>query len=94
MSRIKKIGVLSLAKFYTLFMAVMGLILGILVTVLNKFVASAEIPQISATGYLTAIILFPIIYGIMGFVMGLLLAWIYNLVAKLIGGIEIELDKK
>ena len=39
-----------------------------------------------------AIIIFPLIYGAMGFVMGLIGAALYNLVAKMIGGIKIQLD--
>jgi len=36
-------------------------------------------------------ILAPVIYGAMGFVIGALTAWIYNLVARRIGGIQLEL---
>ena len=35
-------------------------------------------------------ILAPVIYGAMGFVFGAIGAWIYNLVAKWLGGIEIQ----
>jgi hypothetical protein len=41
-----------------------------------------------------AIIFFPVLYGFMGFVAGILSALIYNLVAKWVGGIEIELKDK
>ena len=34
----------------------------------------------------------PIIYGIMGFLMTALWCWIYNVIAKRIGGIEVELE--
>ena len=37
-------------------------------------------------------IFLPIFYGIMGFVGGLLSAWLYNIVAKWVGGIEIETE--
>jgi hypothetical protein len=36
-------------------------------------------------------ILAPIVYGVMGFVMGAFTAWVYNLVARRIGGIRLEL---
>jgi hypothetical protein len=36
-------------------------------------------------------ILAPIIYGVMGFVMGAFTAWVYNLVARRIGGMRLEL---
>jgi hypothetical protein len=34
----------------------------------------------------------PFLYGAMGFVFGALGAWIYNLTAKWLGGIEIQLE--
>ena len=33
----------------------------------------------------------PLLYGILGFAVGALAAWVYNLVARQMGGIEIEL---
>jgi len=44
-------------------------------------------------GGAAAIIILPIMYGIFGFIGGAIGAWIYNLVAGWIGGIEIELEK-
>jgi hypothetical protein len=35
----------------------------------------------------------PIIYAIMGFIMGVIGAWLYNLIAKWVGGVQIELEK-
>jgi hypothetical protein len=37
-----------------------------------------------------AIIVFPILYGLLGFLFGLLSAAIYNLAARIIGGVTIE----
>ena len=37
-------------------------------------------------------ILAPFLYGGMGFVFGAIGAWIYNLIAKRLGGIEIQLE--
>jgi hypothetical protein len=34
----------------------------------------------------------PVIYAVMGFVFGVLGAWVYNLIAKWIGGIEVEVE--
>ena len=39
-----------------------------------------------------SIILFPIVYGIMGFIGGLITAVLYNLLAGFVGGIEMELQ--
>ncbi len=37
-------------------------------------------------------IFMPIIYGVMGFVLGIIMAAIYNVVARWIGGIEVEVE--
>ena len=39
------------------------------------------------------IIIFPIFYGVLGFLTGAVGAWVYNLLAKWIGGVELELTK-
>jgi hypothetical protein len=39
-----------------------------------------------------AIVLLPIFYGLLGFVCALVGAALYNVVAKLTGGIELELE--
>ena len=91
MQKIKKIGVLSLAKIFGLLYALIGLILGALFAVLSLFGFSAE-----ETGLffgVASIIIFPILYGIMGFVGGLITAFFYNSVASKIGGLEVELTK-
>jgi hypothetical protein len=37
-------------------------------------------------------ILMPVIYGVMGFIGGVISAAVYNLVARWIGGIELEVE--
>jgi Transmembrane domain of unknown function (DUF3566) len=49
-------------------------------------------PAIIAGLMLVMAILMPVIYGAMGFVLGLIGAAIYNLVARWIGGIEVEVE--
>jgi hypothetical protein len=36
-------------------------------------------------------LLVPVFYGVMGFVMGALMSWVYNMVARRIGGFQLEL---
>ncbi|HSL84069.1 MAG TPA: hypothetical protein VLF66_14955, partial [Thermoanaerobaculia bacterium] len=38
-----------------------------------------------------AVVLLPIFYGLMGFLAGLLTAALYNLAARVVGGLELEL---
>lgn len=92
---IKKLGVVSVAKFC----AVIGLIWGFFVGLMVAFGA----PAIAATmgmgsygagigivGFITTII----IGGIMGFIGGAILAIVYNFVLGAIGGIEMDLELK
>ena len=47
--------------------------------------------QMAGMGFFM-IILGPIIYGVLGFIAGVLCAWVYNLVAKLTGGLEFTVE--
>ncbi len=49
---------------------------------------SAKAPGIAL---LLLALLAPIIYGVMGFLTGAFTAWVYNLIARRIGGIRMEL---
>ena len=40
-----------------------------------------------------SVVFLPIFYGILRFVLGLITALLYNLVARLVGGIQIELEE-
>jgi hypothetical protein len=39
-----------------------------------------------------AIVFFPILYACIGFIGALIAAWLYNLVAGMVGGIELEVQ--
>ena len=92
--RLKRIAPLQLGKMSAVIYALGSLIVVpfiLLFTALASVIQPAPIavPGIAALG-LGAIIIFPIIYGILGFIVGAFGALIYNLVAKWIGGIEVE----
>lgn len=38
------------------------------------------------------IVIFPVIYGVMGFIAGVIMAAVYNLVARFVGGIEVTVQ--
>lgn len=83
-----------MAKIYGLLMAITGLILGLFITVVNLTVPPISgLPAYSLFG-VGAIILLPIFYGVLGFVMGSFTAWLFNLIARFTGGLELEFDKK
>ena len=43
-------------------------------------------------GLIFSLIALPIFYGLIGFIGGLITAWLYNAAARIIGGIELELE--
>ena len=92
MQKIRKVDVLSVAKFQAFFGAIIGLLLGLLYAALGASLDAiiGSVGLGSGLG-LIAIIAFPIFYGIVGFVGGTIFALLYNLVAKMTGGIKIEL---
>jgi hypothetical protein len=55
--------------------------------------ASSTAPAAAVAGIMFGMgILMPVIYGVMGFIGGVLGAAVYNLVARWIGGIELEVE--
>jgi hypothetical protein len=98
MQEIKKVGVLSFAKIEAALGAIIGFILGLIWAIIGTAfmgfanMAGATMPSgFSIMFGLAAIIVVPILYAIIGFIAGLIVAFLYNLVAGWIGGIEVEL---
>lgn len=91
MQKLNKIGVLSLAKINAVIGAILGLIWGIFAAILGTTIAVlGGLGALAGLG-LWSIIVFPIIYALVGFVGGAIGAFLYNLVAGWIGGVEVEL---
>ncbi len=92
---IKRINVLKLAIFQGALMAAFGLIAGLFVLVFGSMLGKMGGDQVGAVGLIGgvgAVIFLPILYGIFGFIGGAIGAFIYNLVAGVVGGIEIEVE--
>jgi hypothetical protein len=100
---VRRIGVLSAAKMYGIVGFVLGLVIGIpyglIAMVVGVSIFSTGRGSDAAAGGagtivigLLIMILFPIMYGILCFIMGLIGALIYNGAAKLVGGVQIELE--
>jgi hypothetical protein len=93
---IKRIGALSCARIVATLYAVMGLVVGgifSLVALAGGFASDAS----GATGLgaligVGAIITFPILYGCVTFVVTLISVWLYNVMAGLVGGIEMDVQ--
>ena len=100
--RIRKLGVLSVAKIYALIMLVISLIIsipyGLFVMVFGAaMMGTGERAGLAAGGGgivigLLVMIGLPIFYGLIGFVFGAIGALVYNIFAGIVGGVEIEVE--
>jgi hypothetical protein len=102
---LRRIGVLSCGKVLGALYALLGLIIGGIYALFALLFAVIGVSTAQESGDALAggafgvlfgvgsIILFPIIYGLLGFVGGLISALLYNLIARFVGGIELELDQ-
>ena len=91
---IKRIEPLQCAKVVGTLYAMLGLLAGIifsLIAATGGFSGMAGLPFAALFG-VGAVILLPLIYGCFGFVFSLIAAAIYNLVAKLVGGFQIQVE--
>ncbi|MGM5484760.1 MAG: hypothetical protein ACQEP1_02710 [Nanobdellota archaeon] len=86
MKELKSLDPVSVAKVHGLIMVIVGLVFGLIAAA-----ASTTVPMGINNIGAASIVIFPIMYGIIGFIGGLIFTWLYNLVAGWIGGIRIEL---
>jgi hypothetical protein len=90
---INRIGAFSLAKLSGMLYALIGLIAGALISLVSMAGAAFggdDAGMFGAMFGVGAIILLPIFYGCMGFVFSLIGAWLYNLLAGMVGGVELD----
>jgi hypothetical protein len=99
MAVLKRIGIMSAAKIQAIIMAAIGLIAGVLYAIMMSLLGGIMAASGSSSGGgimaglgFASIIVFPILYGALGFVFGALGAWLYNLVAGWVGGLEVDLS--
>ena len=91
---IKSVGVLSVAKMMGLIQACIGVVLipfFLLIGLAGTLANRQETPFAGMVGLVLAFCM-PIIYGVMGFIMGAIGAALYNVFAKWIGGIEVQVQ--
>ncbi len=92
MITIKRVGVLQLAKIlgvlYLLMSAIFCLPAGVFMMLIGGFQGQEQ-------GFIGGIGMFflPVLYGVGGFIGGAISAALYNVVAGLVGGIELELQQ-
>ena len=96
--RITYISPLSLAKVALVLYGALGLIVGLFFAAFSIFGAAIgaasgeESAMFGAFFGIGAIVLMPIFYGGMGALMAVISAWLYNVAAGFIGGIEIRTE--
>jgi hypothetical protein len=94
MAVIKSVEIMSVAKIKALFGIVLGLFWGCMFALFGVSIGfEKSIPGVEIFS-LAAIIIFPIIFGIMALIIGAIAGLLYNAFASRIGGIEIELGNK
>jgi hypothetical protein len=93
---IRSVEPLSCAKIAGSLYAILGLIFGALFSLAAMAGALANddngLGAMGAVFGIGAIVLLPILYGCLGFVTTLLMAWLYNVVAGFVGGVEIQTE--
>ncbi len=96
---INRVGPTSCAKIAGVLYAAMGLLLGCLFSLLALVGAALPGTQMgvgqsaiigTALG-IGAVTIFPIFYGAIGFIFAWIGAWLYNLIAARVGGMEIDI---
>jgi hypothetical protein len=96
---LRGVGVVSIGKMAAVLYAVIGLLVGIIIAGLSSIGALAGLASgergVGALGMFFgfgAIILCPILYAVIGSLVWMLVALLFNLVAGMIGGVELEVD--
>jgi hypothetical protein len=97
---IKRVGPLSCAKVVAALYMIVGVAIGALIS-LGSMVGgmaggmASDAPWMTGIGAaigIAAIIVLPIVYGSIGFVATLIGAWLYNVAAGIMGGIEVDVQ--
>jgi hypothetical protein len=101
MKTLKRIDIMSFAKFQTFLMAMIGLLVGVMVAFFGfifqafagRFMEGGEsLPAFGAGLGVAALIILPVMYAVIGFVTGLIGGALFNLVSRISGGIRVELE--
>ena len=93
---VKSVGVLSAAKILGMLYGCIGLIFVpfALIIALAGSVAGGQNGLFAGISGVVLAIFLPLLYGAFGFVGGLIAALLYNLVARWVGGVEVELEEQ
>jgi hypothetical protein len=90
--RVQRINVAQLAKLMGVLDLMLGVVVGVCFYLFSTVAGSAASSMFPMMGGIGMLIFFPVMYGVFGFVGGALIAWLYNLVAGMVGGVEFEIE--
>jgi len=90
---IKSVGAVSFAKIMGTLYVIVGVVLGGLLSLVAMagFGRSGSGLGVAIFG-VAAVVVVPLVYGCLGFVATLIGAWLYNMAAGIVGGVELETD--
>ncbi len=96
-TRLKNIAPVQLAIVMGVMYALIGVIIALLMSPFMALMATLgggahNSAPFAGMGMVGALILFPIMYGILGFIGGALSAFVYNIVAGWTGGVQLTLE--
>lgn len=83
-----RIGPLSAAKVVAVLYAIFGLVMGAFFSLAALFRGDGGYAPLWGVA---AVVIFPVLYGVLGFLVTLFTTWLYNVVAGAVGGIELDL---
>ena len=90
---VRSVAPLSVAKVLGALYALIGLIVGAIIALaalVGGFAADQDAGLMGSLMGVGAIVAFPLLYGGFGFVFTLIGAWLYNVIAGMVGGIELD----
>lgn len=98
MKKVKKIKAVSSGKMLGVMYGLMGLIFGSLISIITVLGSTLFASGDSKIGGIVlgvgAVIFIPLIYSVFGFIFGIILGWFYNVAAKWVGGLEVEIREE
>jgi len=96
LQELKKIKLLSLGKVAAVISFIIGILMAVLLVILRKIAINTPLANTGNLASLSQLnlrilLILPFYYALIGFIWGIVIALIYNLVAKYLGGVKLEL---
>jgi hypothetical protein len=91
---LRRIAPLSTAKVAGVLFALLGVLIGLFGALFGSFFDASAGEGFGGSFGIAAVFIFPVMYGLLGLIGGLISAFLYNVVAGWVGGIEVELEEE